>query len=30
MLVSRGLSTQKQWYVPRVFNRPELVVVTLE
>lgn len=30
MIVSRGLSTQAQWYVPRVFNRPELVVITLE
>lgn len=30
MIVSRGLSTQAQWYVPRVFNRPELVIVTLE
>lgn len=30
MIVSRGLSTQKQWYVPRIFNRPELVIVTLE
>ena len=30
MIVSRGLSTQAQWYVPRVFNRPELVFVTLE
>lgn len=30
MIVSRGLSTQKQWYVPRVFNRPELLIVTVE
>lgn len=30
MIVSRGLSTQAQWYVPRVFNRPELVMITLE
>ena len=30
MIVSRGLSTQAQWYVPRVFNRPELVIVSLE
>ncbi len=30
LIVSRGLSTQAQWYVPRVFNRPELVIVTLE
>lgn len=30
MIVSRGLSTQAQWYVPRVFNRPELVIITLE
>jgi len=29
MIVSRGLSTQKQWYVPRIFNRPELVIVSL-
>ena len=29
LIVSRGLSTQSQWYVPRVFNRPELVMVTL-
>lgn len=30
MIVSRGLSTQVQWVVPRVFNRPELVLVTSE
>ena len=30
MIVSRGLSTQAQWYVPRIFNRPELVIITLE
>ena len=30
LIVSRGLSTQAQWYVPRIFNRPELVVITLE
>ncbi len=30
LIVSRGLSTQAQWYVPRVFNRPELVIVDLE
>lgn len=29
MIVSRGLSTQVQWFVPRVFNRPELVLVTV-
>ena len=29
LIVSRGLSTQTQWYVPRIFNRPELVIVTL-
>lgn len=30
MIVSRGLSTQSQWYVPRIFNRPELVIIDLE
>ncbi len=30
MIVSRGLSTQVQWFVPRVFNRPEVVVIDLE
>ena len=30
LIVSRGLSTQAQWYVPRIFNRPELVMITLE
>ena len=30
MIVSRGLSTQAQWYVPRIFNRPELVIVTVK
>ncbi len=30
MIVSRGLSTQAQRYVPRVFNRPELVIIELE
>lgn len=30
LIVSRGLSTQAQWYIPRVFNRPELVVVELQ
>ncbi len=29
MIVSRGLSTQDQKYIPRVFNRPELVVVEI-
>lgn len=30
MIVSRGLSRQAQWFVPRVFNRPELVIVELK
>ena len=30
MIVSRGLSTQAQMHVPRLFNRPELVIITLE
>lgn len=30
MIVSRGLSTQAQWFVPRVFNRPEFVIIELE
>lgn len=30
MIVSRGLSRQRQWYIPRVFNRPELVFVIIE
>ncbi len=30
MIVSRGLSTQQQWYIPRIFNRPELVLVTIQ
>lgn len=30
LLVSRGLSTQAQWYIPRVFNRPEVLIVTLQ
>ena len=30
MIVSRGLSTQTQMGIPRVFNRPELLLVTLE
>ena len=30
MIVSRGLSTQRQMGVPRVFNRPELVIVEIE
>ena len=30
MIVSRGLSTQRQMGVPRIFNRPELVLVTIE
>lgn len=29
MIVSRGLSTQAQMYIPRVFNRPELVLIEL-
>lgn len=27
LIVSRGLSTQEQWFIPRVFNRPELVMI---
>jgi len=30
LIVSRGLSTQAQWYVPRIFNRPELVIIELK
>ena len=30
MIVSRGLSTQRQMGVPRIFNRPELVLVTIQ
>lgn len=30
MIVSRGLSTQKQMGVPRVFNRPEMLLVELQ
>lgn len=30
MIVSRGLSKQQQWYIPRIFNRPELVLVTIQ
>ena len=30
MIVSRGLSTQRQMGIPRIFNRPELVVVELK
>lgn len=30
LIVSRGLSTQRQMYIPRIFNRPELVIVTIE
>lgn len=30
MIVSRGLSTQAQMYIPRIFNRPELVLVELK
>ncbi len=30
MIVSRGLSDQKQMYVPRIFNPPEIVIVTIE
>ncbi len=29
LIVSRGLSTQAQWYVPRLFNRPEMVLIDL-
>lgn len=29
LIVSRGLSTQKQMGIPRVFNRPELVIVEI-
>ena len=29
LIVSRGLSTQVQMYIPRIFNRPELVLVEL-
>lgn len=29
MIVSRGLSTQRQMGVPRIFNRPELVLVEI-
>lgn len=30
LIVSRGLSTQTQQHIPRVFNRPELVIVDLK
>lgn len=30
LIVSRGLSTQRQMHIPRIFNRPELVIVTIE
>ena len=30
LIVSRGLSNQRQMGVPRVFNRPEIVVIDLE
>lgn len=30
MIVSRGLSTQRQMGVPRIFNRPELVVIEIK
>jgi len=30
LIVSRGLSTQRQMGVPRIFNRPELVVVDIQ
>ena len=30
LIVSRGLSTQRQMYIPRIFNRPELVLITIE
>ena len=29
LIVSRGLSTQRQMGVPRIFNRPELVVIEI-
>lgn len=29
MIVSRGLSTQAQMHIPRIFNRPELVAIEL-
>ncbi len=29
MIVSRGLSDQKQMHVPRIFNPPEIVIVTI-
>lgn len=30
LIVSRGLSTQAQMHIPRVFNRPELVIVDVQ
>ena len=30
MIVSRGLSTQRQMGIPRIFNRPELLLVELQ
>ena len=30
LIVSRGLSTQVQMHIPRIFNRPELVIVDLQ
>lgn len=29
LIVSRGLSVHRQWWIPRVFNRPELLLVEL-
>lgn len=29
LIVSRGLSHQQQWWIPRIFNRPELLLVEL-
>lgn len=29
MIVSRGLSVHRQWWIPRVFNRPEFLLVEL-
>lgn len=29
LIVSRGLSIHRQWWIPRVFNRPELVLIDL-
>lgn len=29
LIVSRGLSTQRQWGIPRIFNRPEVLLIEL-